>query len=127
MTFVVKVVPREEVQAWVEERKKAAQAVSCEPSGSSLTLVADQIAWDTNCLAVVAGKPFQITITNKDDGIDHNFAIWDSPKTKHRLYITPDFTGPTTKTFTGPALQPGKYYFQCDIHGPAMAGTFVVR
>ena len=35
-------------------------------------------------------------------------------------------TGPETKTFTGPALPAGKYYFQCDVHGPAMSGTLVV-
>jgi cytochrome c oxidase subunit 2 len=127
MTFVVKVVPQAEFHTWVEQQKQAGPQGSCEPSGPSLTLVAQQISWATNCLAVVAGKPSQITITNKDDGIAHNFAIWDSPKTKHQLYITPDFTGPVTKTFTVPALRPGRYYFQCDIHGPAMAGVFIVR
>jgi cytochrome c oxidase subunit 2 len=127
MTFVVKVVPPAEFHAWVGQQKKAGPAGSCEPSGSSLTLVAQKISWDKSCLAVVAGRPFQITITNKDDGIPHNFAIWDSPRTKHQLYLTPDFTGPVTKTFTVPAMQPGKYYFQCDIHGPAMAGAFIVR
>jgi cytochrome c oxidase subunit 2 len=127
MTFVVKVVRPAEFRAWIEQQKAAGPTGSCEPSGPSLTLVAQQISWDTNCLALVAGKPAQITITNKDEGIPHNFAIWDSPKTKHQLYITPDITGPVTSTFTIPALRPGRYYFQCNIHGPAMGGVLIVR
>lgn len=128
MTFVFKVVPQQEFLSWVEQQKKAAatSAGQCKPTGSTLELVARQISWDKNCLAVLAGKPFQITIKNEDNQIAHNFAIWDSPQTKHQFYVTPDFTGPVTKTFTVPALKPGKYYFQCDIHGPAMAGTLIV-
>jgi cytochrome c oxidase subunit 2 len=126
MTFVMKVVPAQEFHAWVEQKKAAAQGGTCEPTALPITLVARQISWDSTCLAVAAGKPFAITIKNEDDGIAHNFAIWDSPKTKQQLYVTPDFTGPVTQTFTVPALKPGKYYFQCNIHGPAMAGTLIV-
>ncbi len=127
MTFVMKVVPRAQFHAWVNKQKQAAtQGGACKPTGSSIALVAHQISWDRTCVAVLAGRPFRITIKNEDAGIAHNFAIWDSPKTKHRLYLTPNLTGPVTKTFTGPALKPGKYYFQCDIHGPAMAGTLIV-
>ena len=128
MTFTLKVVTPDEFQAWIEQQKKAAapSAASCTPNGTSLTLVAQQISWDKACLAVPAGQPFQITIKNEDSGIPHNFAIWDSPKTKHQFYITPDLTGPATKTFAVPALKKGRYYFQCDIHGPAMSGTLIV-
>jgi hypothetical protein len=24
-------------------------------------------------------------------------------------------------------LPPGHYYFQCDVHGPAMSGAFIVK
>ncbi len=127
MTLVLKVVPLAEFHAWVQHEQRAAQAGgTCKPTGSVIALVAHQISWDKTCLAVLAGRPFRITIKNEDAGIAHNFAIWDSPKTKHRLFLTPNLTGPVTKTFTGPALKPGRYYFQCDIHGPAMAGTLIV-
>jgi cytochrome c oxidase subunit II len=127
MTFVMKVVSPSDFHAWIDQQKQAqAPKGTCAPTGSSVALVARQISWDKSCLAVVAGKPFQITINNEDAGIAHNFAIWDSPGTKHQFYITPDITGPATKAFTVPALKAGKYYFQCDIHGPAMAGTLLV-
>jgi cytochrome c oxidase subunit II len=130
MTFVVKVVPVAEFHAWVDQQKNAGPGGAggaCQPMGSSLALAARQISWDKSCLAAVARKPFQITIKNEDNGIAHNFAIWDSPAMKHQLYISSDLTGPATRTFTVPPLPPGKYYFQCDIHGPAMAGSLIVK
>ena len=127
MTLILKVVPQADFSRWVTQQKTAASgAGSCSPRGSKISLVAKTISWDKTCLAVAVGLPFQITIENQDKGIDHDFAIYDTPKLKHRLYLSSKVTGPGTKTFTGPALPAGKYYFQCDIHGPAMSGTFVV-
>jgi cytochrome c oxidase subunit II len=127
MTLILKVVPQADFSRWVTQQKTAASgAGSCSPRGSKISLVAKTISWDKTCLAVAVGLPFQITIDNQDKGIDHDFAIYDTPKLKHRLYLSSKVTGPGTKTFTGPALPAGKYYFQCDVHGPAMSGTFVV-
>lgn len=130
MKFTVKVVPAQEFKAWVHKQQAAAKAAAaksaCAPTGSTVTLTAHNISWDTNCIGVLAGKPFKITIVNKDDGVDHNFAIWQSSSLKKQLFATPNVTGPSTKTFTVPALPAGKYYFQCNVHGPAMSGTLVV-
>jgi cytochrome c oxidase subunit II len=127
MTLVLKVLPVPQFQAWVKQQQQAqAKAGSCTPSGSSITLTAQHISWDKSCIAAVPGKPIQVTIINKDAGIAHNFAIWVNSSLKRRLYQTPNVTGTATKTFTAPALKPGKYYFQCDVHGPAMSGTLVV-
>jgi len=127
MTLVLEVLPQAKFQAWVNLQKKAqSNAGSCTPTGSSITLTAQHIQWDKSCIAAVAGQPIKITIINKDAGIAHNFAIWVSSALKKRLYQTGNFTGPATKTFTAPALPAGKYYFQCDVHGPAMSGTLIV-
>jgi cytochrome c oxidase subunit 2 len=129
MTLTVKVVPQQEFQRWLAQEAQAhvPGSGSCQATGSAFTLVASQTSWDKDCVGVVAGAPFQITITNKDRGIDHNFAIYDSPDLGHRFYLSGTVTGVATKTFTAPALPAGTYYFQCDIHGPAMAGTLVVH
>jgi cytochrome c oxidase subunit 2 len=127
MTLVLKILPQAQFQAWVKQQQQAqSKGGSCTPSGSSITLTAQHISWDKTCIAAVAGKPIRITIINKDAGVAHNFAIWVSSNLKHRLFQTPNVSGPATKTFTGPALKPGKYYFQCDVHGPAMSGTLVI-
>lgn len=128
MTFELKIVSEAEFQAWVQQQKQpvATNTGSCTPSGSAVTLVAEQISWDKECIAVTAGQPFQVTIDNRDKGIAHDFAIYTSSDLKNRLYLSPQNTGIATTTFTVPALPAGRYYFQCDVHGPAMAGTLVV-
>ena len=129
MTLTVKVVPLPEFQRWVAQVAAQSQPGNgnCSPSASSATLVASQVSWDKDCIAVTAGAAFQLTINNKDAGIAHNFAVYTNSDLDKRLYLSADVTGVATRTFTVPALPPGKYYFQCDIHGPAMAGTLVVR
>jgi cytochrome c oxidase subunit II len=127
MTLVLKVLPPAQFQAWVRQQKQAQSSTgSCTPTGSSITLTAQHISWDKKCIAAVAGAPIRVTVINKDAGVAHNFAIWVSSSLKKRLYQTPNLNGPATKTFIAPALPPGKYYFQCDVHGPAMSGTLII-
>lgn len=127
MTLVLQVLTPAKFQAWLQRQQQAqAKGGKCAATGSSITLTAQHITWDKGCIAAVAGKPIQVTINNKDAGIAHNFAIWVNSSLKKRLYQTPNISGPATKTFTVPALPAGKYYFQCDIHGPAMSGTLII-
>jgi cytochrome c oxidase subunit 2 len=127
MRLVLKVVTPAQYKAWTKRQKKLTSATGhCSPTGSAVTLVAQQIAWDKKCIAVEANKPFTVTIDNKDAGIAHDFAIWANSKLKHQIYAAPKVTGVATKTFTAPALPAGTYYFQCNVHGPAMSGTLIV-
>ncbi len=127
MTFVMKVVTPSQFKLWVQQQKKASSPTgSCAITGSEVELEAQHIAWDKSCIGVAAGKPWKLDLENKDSGIAHNFAIYDTSSRKHRYYLSPNVTGPAKKTFTVPALQAGKYYFQCNIHGPAMSGTLIV-
>jgi cytochrome c oxidase subunit 2 len=127
MTFVVKVVTQEDFDAWLKQKRKALLSITCPATaGNQLSLTAHNISWNTNCLAVKPGTPFSITIANQDAGIDHNFAIYDSPSRTKQLFATPKFEGVATKTFTIPTLPEGSYYFQCNVHGPAMSGVFKV-
>jgi len=127
MTLVLEVLRPAKFQAWVSKQKQAqAKTGSCAPTGSSITLTAQHIKWDKTCIAAVAGQPIKVTIINKDAGIAHNFAIWVSSALKKRLFQTGNLNGPATKSYTVPALPAGKYYFQCDVHGPAMSGTLII-
>ena len=128
MRFEVKVVAQTDFLDWVKKERDSILSLNCDaPAGNQLQLTAHNIAWDTNCLAVDAGQPATITVANLDDGIDHNFAIYNGLDLQKELFVVPQFAGVATKSFSIPSIPPGKYYFQCNVHGPAMSGVFIVK
>lgn len=126
MRFVVRVVSETDFLAWAKKERQSILKINCAvTSTNALKITAHNISWDTNCLHIQPGS-IPITVTNLDAGINHNFAIWDGIDTKHQFFATGKFPGVATKTFTIPQLSAGKYYFQCNVHGPAMSGVFIV-
>jgi len=126
MTFVLKVMSQADYVAWVDQTRKEAQKIDCDPSGP-LRLVSKDNSWNTNCLAVTAGTPFTVAVSNQDAGIDHNFGVYDSPGRKRTLFQSPRFAGVAERTFQLQPLPKGHYYFECNVHGPAMSGALVVK
>lgn len=96
-------------------------------SGTAFKLVAKNVQWSVSRIVVPAGKPVSITFENEDKGITHNFSIYSSAGLDKNLFKGPLLNGPATKLLHVPALPAGTYYFQCDIHGSAMSGTYVVQ
>jgi cytochrome c oxidase subunit 2 len=127
MTFTVRVVTRPEYVAWINSERQAALNVSCPTGGPALSVVAKDISWSSACLAVPARTPLTVILDNRDAGIQHDFAVYDSIRRSRELFHTGRVTGPAKATFSASPLPPGRYYFQCNVHGPAMAGTFIVR
>lgn len=103
-----------------------APGAPCQPSGSELRVVAEGIAFDQGCLAAPAGKPFTIEFQNDDAGIPHNVAIYTDPSATTSLFVGEIFPGPDGRTYQVPPLDPGTYFFRCDVHPTQMTGTFVV-
>jgi plastocyanin len=126
MTFTMKVVAEADYVDWVKREKRAVLLLTCPVKTGSLSIVAHDISWNTNCLNIQAGGQVSITVANEDEGINHNFAIYDGVDRHTRFFQTGKFAGVSTQSFQLPTLPPGKYYFQCDVHGPAMSGVFIV-
>jgi len=95
----------------------------CTPSSTTLQIAAQNIAFDTSCLAVKAGTAFKIVFDNKDAGILHNVSIYDGTTP---LLQQPPKPGPDVVTYSVGALTAGTYKFQCDVHPTTMFGTFIV-
>ncbi len=98
---------------------------TCNPSGTTLTVVAQGTKFNTDCLAAPANQPFTINFDNKDQ-VAHNIQILESHSATSALFdaeIIP--TG--TKTLNVNALRPGTFAFHCKIHPSQMSGTFVVK
>jgi cytochrome c oxidase subunit II len=127
MTFVLKVVSPPDYAAWIQSEKAAALNVSCPTGPPAVQLVAQNTSWNTACVAVPPDRPWSVTVTNKDAGIEHTFGVFDSSTEGVRYFLSPPVPGPTVATFQLPPLRPGRYYFECTIHGPSMSGTLIVK
>ena len=103
----------------------AAGGVAGAPLSSQLHVTAEGIKFLETTLTAPAGQPLTIVFENKDP-VPHNIAIFDSSKLTKSYFHGTVVTGPQTVTYTVPALQPGTYYFHCDVH-PTMNGTLVVK
>jgi plastocyanin len=84
-----------------------------------VTLVAEDIRWDTDCLRADPGA-LTIEVDNQDEGINHNVHLPDAPGS------------PATELEPGPVIQElevvlttGEYEYICDLH-PNMVGTLTV-
>ena len=90
-----------------------------------LTVVAAELAFDTDTIELPADTPTQIVMDNKDAGVPHNIAIYADDTLAEVLFQGELFTGPGEITYDIPALPAGEYYFHCDVH-PNMNGTVIV-
>ncbi len=90
------------------------------------TVVAQNIAFDTQTIVLPANTEHAITFDNRDAGVQHNIAIYTDSSLAEQLFSGELITGPATTTYTIPPLPPGEYYFLCIVH-PMMNGTVLVR
>ena len=113
----------------------APTTTSKSPSGTTasgapvtVTLAAQNLAFDTKTIVVPPGASVTINFTNKDSGIMHNFSLYTDSTAKTTLFTGKFVTGPGTATYTFTApTKVGEYFFRCDVHPTTMTGTFVVE
>jgi plastocyanin len=103
---------------------------ACSPSGTTVQVGAQNLVFDTKCLAAPADTAFTIEFDNKDAGVQHSVHIFaDDPLSDPdaaSLFQGELVAGPTTVTYHVGALAAGTYFFHCDVHVTTMRGTFVV-
>ncbi len=91
----------------------------------NVDLSADDLAFDASVIQATAGEAFTVTFTNLE-AVPHNVAV-DTEEGGDEIVTGGVVTGPdATTTINVPALEPGTYYFVCDVH-PEMNGTIVVE
>jgi len=91
----------------------------------NVDLSANDLQFDASVIEAPAGEEFTITFTNMESQ-PHNVAV-DMEEGGEEIVTGEVITGPdATTTITVPALEPGEYYFLCDVH-PDMNGTIVVE
>jgi plastocyanin len=98
------------------------------PGPVSVTIVAQNIAFDLDRLVANAGSEFNVTLDNQDAGVPHNVSFYTDRSAGQAIFVGELLTGPgtQTETFTAPASS-GNYFFRCDVHPDQMTGTFIVQ
>jgi plastocyanin len=92
------------------------------PAASDVTIDAKGLAFVEKEVMVPAGRQFAMFFRNLDDA-PHNVAIYSDSSLAKSLFVGETITD-ATKLYTVPALEPGTYFFRCDLH-PAMTGSLV--
>ena len=87
---------------------------------------AQGLAFQQTCLVAPAGQPFTINFDNQDAGTQHNIAIFTDSSATKNLFRGDVVTGVIKVPYDVPTLDPGSYYFHCDIHPTTMTGTLAV-
>jgi plastocyanin len=93
--------------------------------GGGPTVTAEALTFDTAEIDLPAGQPTTLTFDNEDAGIPHNIAIYNDDSLSETLFQGEQFPGIDIRQYVIPALDPGTYFFHCDVH-PTMTGTVVV-
>lgn len=94
----------------------------------TVDLVAVGISFNMKTITVPAGAHVVVNFDNRDSGIPHNFAVYDTPSMGRDIFVGPIIFGPgkTIYEFDAPQ-EPGTYHFQCDPHANIMKGDFIVQ
>jgi outer membrane protein assembly factor BamB/plastocyanin len=109
-------------------------APSPSPSGKTALQIStpdqgDGILFDTSQLKAPAGARVSLTYTN-DSAIPHDWHLFDGPNASApSIASTKIQAGPNDAqnvSFTVPS-NPGRYYFQCDVHPTLMNGFLIVH
>ena len=81
------------------------------------------VAFDRKEIGVPAGRAFVLVYQNQEK-LPHNVSIYRDAAHKDRFFEGIVFEGPSTRWYPVPALAPGTYFFQCDVHPiEGMQGT----
>ena len=108
----------------VEEEAPAEPPPEAGGGGATVPIAAQALAFSTSELSLPAGAPSVISFDNQDAGQSHNVAIY-TEQGGDQLFSGEIITGPAQVDYEIPPLDPGEYFFQCDVH-PTMTGTVTV-
>lgn len=98
------------------------------PQGVTVDLVAENMEFDKSTITVPAGARVTVNFNNRESGVPHNFAVYETETAEKVIFQGQIVTGlaKTKYTFYAPAV-PGTYFFRCDIHPTTMTGQLIVE
>lgn len=94
-------------------------------SGGTVEITADEMAFDAEVIEAPAGEAFTIVLTNLEN-VPHNLSVY-TEEGGDEIAIGGIINEGQTDEIEVPALEPGEYFFVCDLHFAEMQGTLVVE
>jgi len=94
------------------------------PPEADLMVTAEDNAFDQSTIILTAGEATTVFFHNQDEA-RHNIAIYTDESASASLFVGDTITEDAV-TYEVPALEPGEYFFRCDVH-PGMTGVVVVE
>jgi len=91
--------------------------------GETVSLAAQNIAFDTTSLTLTAGANVTMIFDNRDAGTPHNVVITRDEAGTDFIFQGAEVDGPAKATYTFTAPPPGSYFFHCMFHPTQMKGT----
>jgi plastocyanin len=93
----------------------------------TVSLTASGSTFAQSELTFPAGREVTIDFENQDEGLQHNFVLFDGPDASApQLFSGEIITGPATTEYMFRAPPPGSYFFYCEVHPTTMTGTATV-
>jgi len=91
--------------------------------GGAVTIVAQNISFDTTEISARVGESLDITFDNRDNGLQHSLHVRDTATGDQKTEIA---AGPVTQTLQVTFDRAGEHRYFCDVH-PFMTGTITVE
>jgi plastocyanin len=96
---------------------------SASPTETDVTITANQLAFDTATVSLEAGEARTMRLVNLEN-LPHNVAIYVDESASQSLFVG-ELINRGEIVYQLPPLEPGTYFFRCDLH-PEMKGSLVV-
>ena len=98
---------------------------TAEVSGGTVEVTADDLSFNVETITAPAGEAFTVTFTN-NEAVPHNFSVY-TEEGGEEIAIGNVIGEGETDEISIDALEPGEYFFVCDVHASEMTGTLVVE
>ena len=89
----------------------------------AVTIVAEDITFDTTEVSATLGESLDITFDNRDEGLAHSLHVRDTATGDQKTEIA---EGPVTQALSVSFDEAGEHQYFCDVH-PFMTGTITVE
>ena len=93
-----------------------------------LEIMAEDLAFDKEELFAPPGAQVSLVFDNDDDGIPHNWSLYETEDGEELVFEGETFSGIDSRTYEFEAPDtPGTFFFRCDVHPTQMTGDFTVE